>query len=282
MPCANPDLMWIEQQIAKAVETAIAQSHIGCTEAVALAGACADAEYLRVGSGVACFSGRESAWSQVIGWGFDEVESGVDQSIIKLEAFFRSHEMDVCPIELSPLTGAWLPSALGRHGYRLTECSTISVLALKDAPRFDHEPSHDVQVEEVRGAAAVRRWAELVARGLESEETTELCELYARGRGMYAFIASIDGSPCGGGTIGIHDGVCDLGLTSVLPEYRSRGAQKALLLTRLAFAFRQGARLASVTTEPGSISDLNVQKVGFRVAYTRVKLEKRLNQAFRE
>ncbi len=63
------------------MEGAVAQGHIGYTEAVADAGVCAGAAYVRVGSGVACFSGAESPFSQVVGWGFDETESSVNRSL---------------------------------------------------------------------------------------------------------------------------------------------------------------------------------------------------------
>ena len=68
------------------------------------------------------------------------------------------------------------------------------------------------------------------------------------------------------------DDVCDLGVTSTLPAYRGKGLQKKLLFTRLNFAKQHGMALATVTTEPGTISDLNIQKLGFHCAYTRIKM----------
>ena len=70
----------------------------------------------------------------------------------------------------------------------------------------------------------------------------------------------------------MHGCVADLGVTSTLPAYRNLGLQKLLLKERLQFAQNNGISLATVTTEPGSISALNVQKIGFHCAYTRIKL----------
>ncbi len=75
-----------------------------------------------------------------------------------------------------------------------------------------------------------------------------------------------------GATVALHGEVCDLGVTSTIPAYRGKGLQKQLLLTRLNFAKKNGLVLATVTTEPGTISDLNIQKSGFRCAYTRIKM----------
>ena len=70
----------------------------------------------------------------------------------------------------------------------------------------------------------------------------------------------------------MHGDFCDLGVTSTLPAYRGKGLQKQLVKIRLSAAKRQGLSWATVTTEPGSVSDINVQKVGFHCAYTRIKM----------
>jgi hypothetical protein len=50
--------------------------------------------------------------------------------------------------------------------------------------------------------------------------------------------------------------------------------QKALLLVRLAVAAENGCDLAMVATQPGSGSQRNVERLGFRVVYTRTKFLK--------
>lgn len=120
------------------------------------------------------------------------------------------------------------------------------------------------------------RWAHIVSLGFEHESAAAEFERYAKTESIYPYAARIDGEIAAGGTIAIHGDICDLGVTSTLPEYRGKGLQKYLLQARLAFANKQGATLATVTTEPGSISDLNIQKMGFYCAYTRVKFTKAL------
>jgi len=58
--------------------------------------------------------------------------------------------------------------------------------------------------------------------------------------------------------------------TSVLPAFRHRGAQTALLRARLAAAAAAGCELVEVQTTPGSYSQRNVMRFGFQVAFTRM------------
>ncbi|HRI11203.1 MAG TPA: hypothetical protein PKW35_25470, partial [Nannocystaceae bacterium] len=54
-----------------------------------------------------------------------------------------------------------------------------------------------------------------------------------------------------------------------LPAHRRRGVQSALLTHRLAAAAAAGCELAVVTTQPGSKSQENVQRLGFALLYAR-------------
>lgn len=54
--------------------------------------------------------------------------------------------------------------------------------------------------------------------------------------------------------------------------FRQRGVQTTLLHTRLAFAAAMGCDLAVVQTKPGSASQRNVQRLDFRLAYTKVTM----------
>jgi len=47
--------------------------------------------------------------------------------------------------------------------------------------------------------------------------------------------------------------------------------QRALLLARIAEATKAGCDMAMVATGPGTGSHRNVERVGFRVVYTRTK-----------
>ena len=57
--------------------------------------------------------------------------------------------------------------------------------------------------------------------------------------------------------------------TATLPEYRGRGVQTALIAQRLHEAALAGCEYAVVSTNPGSGSQRNMERRGFRVAYTK-------------
>jgi GNAT superfamily N-acetyltransferase len=85
------------------------------------------------------------------------------------------------------------------------------------------------------------------------------------------FLARIDGEPAGAGALAIHDGVAKLFSTSTIPAFRRRGVHSALLRARLQVAARV-CEIALVSAVPGSDSQRNLERAGFRVAYTRIRM----------
>jgi hypothetical protein len=56
-----------------------------------------------------------------------------------------------------------------------------------------------------------------------------------------------------------------------VPEAREQGAQRALLEARMNMAVRERCDLAMMCALPGSASQRNAERQGFRIAYTRIK-----------
>ena len=63
--------------------------------------------------------------------------------------------------------------------------------------------------------------------------------------------------------------MAEFGGASTRPEYRRRGVQTALLHVRLAAARERGCDLAAVMTVAGNDSQRNIERAGFRLAYTK-------------
>jgi GNAT superfamily N-acetyltransferase len=82
----------------------------------------------------------------------------------------------------------------------------------------------------------------------------------------------VDGTIAGAAALSVREGVCGLFGASTLPEFRGRGVQGALLKARLESAAAQGCDVAVSIAQPGSTSHRNIERQGFRVAYTRTKL----------
>ena len=93
----------------------------------------------------------------------------------------------------------------------------------------------------------------------------------ATAKGNTLFLAEMDGQVIGAGGLSIHDGVALFAGASTIPAWRRRGAQRALLDARFQYARAAGCDLAMKGAEPGSSSQRNAERQGFRIAYTRTK-----------
>ena len=101
----------------------------------------------------------------------------------------------------------------------------------------------------------------------------ELGRVMAVTSGTECFLAELEGRPIAAGAISIREGVALMAGASTIPEWRGRGAQNALFSARLRRAAAQGADLAMIVAQPGSASQRNAERQGFRIAYTRTKWE---------
>ena len=112
-----------------------------------------------------------------------------------------------------------------------------------------------------RAAPGVRVRRPIVRAGL----------VLSRARGVHCFLARIEGQPIAAAALNLSNGVAILAGATTIPAARRRGAQRALLGTRLAFAAARGIDLAMVVTQPQSGSMRNAEREGFFPVYTRAK-----------
>lgn len=256
--------MYITKDLAAQMEACIKQSHIEVTKRYA------EGRILEINGGAACFSGFDSFLSQVVGWGFATKSKQFKAEIETIEQFYKSLGHSRIDIELCPFVGNDLAVFLSQRGYGVTELSNVSVLDLKNHKMVDNFDEKFI-IKEVQ-QHELDEWANRVAAGFGFPEAREQFSHYARAKGIKAFAAFDQDKIVAGATIAMHGDVCDLDVTSTIPAYRGRGLQKKLLFTRLNFAKQHDLALATVTTEPGTVSDLNIQKSGFNCAYTRIKM----------
>jgi GNAT superfamily N-acetyltransferase len=115
-------------------------------------------------------------------------------------------------------------------------------------------------------------WSDISARGW-SHEHPELRDFLLDLGGISAareeslcFLAEYNGKPGAAGVLCIHDGVALFGGSATVPELRRRGLQAALLHKRMCYAFDHGCDLAMMVAQPGSDSQRNAERKGFRIA----------------
>jgi GNAT superfamily N-acetyltransferase len=119
-------------------------------------------------------------------------------------------------------------------------------------------------------------WALVLARvfsGLESPPQWQI-DIGLRtfsAEGGTAWAAIHGGKIIGAARSFIYRRAAALSGAAVLTEFRKRGLQTAMLLTRLRAAATQGCDVCKIDTKPGTTSQRNVQRLGFHVAYTRAQ-----------
>ena len=99
----------------------------------------------------------------------------------------------------------------------------------------------------------------------------EIGRVSANTDGLHLFVAELDGVAIAVGAMHLRDGIAHLAGASTIPEGRRRGAQLALLEHRLQYAAAHGCDIAMMCASPGSGSQRNAERHGFRIAYTRIK-----------
>jgi GNAT superfamily N-acetyltransferase len=87
--------------------------------------------------------------------------------------------------------------------------------------------------------------------------------------GWHLYLATVDDAPAGAALLYIDDGIGYMAAASTIPAMRGRGCQTALLNRRIAEAARHGCELVTAQCAFGSISHLNMQRVGMQMAYNK-------------
>lgn len=221
----------------------------------------------------AMFDGVGSPLTQTFGLGLCDVPAGEELDVI--ERFFEERGATVFH-EVSPMVPMATMELLVARGYHPVELTSMMFRPITQQP--EAEGSSAVRTRIV-SAAEGDLWSATAAEGWgESQELSDFMRDIGRvsiaSEGMTAFLAEIDGRPAGTGAVAVHDGVAVLAGASTIPAMRRRGAQLALLEARLRYAAQQGCDLAMMGAAPGSASQRNAERQGFRIAYTRIKWEK--------
>jgi GNAT superfamily N-acetyltransferase len=225
------------------------------------------AAWIDVNGTYALFDGVGSPLTQTFGFGL--FAAPAEEDLAKLEEFFGSRGADVFH-EVSAIAAPETLEVLGRRGYRPVELTAIlyrPIVAAQSDTRVTTRKIGEGEAD-LWTATAAEGWSEFP--GL-ADFMYGLGRVTAAARGTHAFLAELDGRPVGTGAVAIHGGIALLAGASTVPAERRQGAQKALLEARLRFAAEHGCDLAMMGASPGSASQRNAERQGFRIAYTRIK-----------
>ncbi len=262
---------FVDLNLARRLEMAEAHACRACAEAFHQQHPEFPVAVEEIAGGFAVFAGVDSPVTQAIGVGLHGEVSDFD--LDRLQDFFSSRAT-AAAVELCPLVHMSLYERFAKRGFHLLEVS--DVLFRKLTPM-------DSDAQAVPSNIVVRRaapdeaqlWTKTVAAGFAEYNlvTHSILDVMAGFfPAAHCFLALVDGSVAGGAAVSTRGGVGGLFGASTLSEFRGRGAQTALLQARIQWAAAQGCDVAVSITQPGSASHRNMERQGFRVAYTRSKL----------
>ncbi len=223
------------------------------------------------------FAGLGSPIGRATGTGLERPFTVDD--LDRIELFYREHNAPP-QVDLTPMHSPEVFELFKERGYSIAELNNVLYRKLESREEFPPPPAHGEirrsprEEAEVTGAIVEGAFfpdgAPEAFRGL-------ITPLYQMENAL-AFVATIDGRPvaCGAGLVIPEHRVFALCGAGTLAEFRGRGLQTALLRARMAAAIKAGCEYAVVVTQGGTTSQRNAERLGFRVAYSKVTVIKRM------
>ncbi|MCB9378320.1 MAG: GNAT family N-acetyltransferase [Holophagales bacterium] len=238
------------------------------------------AEALALGGGYATWAAPGSPLNKVVGLGFGPTPT--EAEIEAMERFCAERETPV-RVELATLAEEGQAARFTARGYQLAGFENVLGLPIDGASPL--RIADGVEVEAI-GPEQGAVWLDVVVRGFAAPDDQgvasdeqfprEVLEQAIDGftgmPGFRRYLARLRGELAGGASMRLVDGIAQLSGAATLPAHRRRGVQTSLLAARLATAREAGCDLAIVTTQPGSKSQENVQRMGFQLLYARAVL----------
>ncbi len=191
------------------------------------------------------------------------------EDIAKITEFYASRETGWEAL-VTPYADPGAVERLQEIGAKLNGWETVLFLPLPHLNIGGARLLSDVRIEEV-SVDRVADWAGLLQSGFEDPSLSSALENLNRYMmelpDMHRYVLSCGGTQAAAAGLIIRDDIAYLAGSATKEEYRGRGFHGALLDRRIQIAMRHGARLAIIGTEPGSTSQRNAERAGFRVAY---------------
>jgi len=260
-----------ELSLAQRLERAEGYASAKFVEARARVSPQSGARWIEVAGAYAMYDGPTSPVTQTFGLGLFQPITGAE--LEQIESFFLERGAPVFH-EVSPLAGLPLAALLSERGYQPAEFTSVMYRPIDAESR----PTPDGGSIRIRPMARDEGtlWGEISARGWGEfpglpELLRDMGPMATDRDDAISFLAEWEGAPAAVGMLCLHEGVGLLGGACTVPEARRQGVQRALLGARLRFAADRGCDIAMMCAAPGSASQRNAERHGFRIAYTRVK-----------
>ena len=235
-------------------------------------------EAVPIAGGVMCYDGPKSWANQAMGLGMEGPVSYGD--LDRLVDFYCSRGVEP-QIEVCCFADESLVTGLAARGFKLREFENVLARFIKPKENLraclPHgwpegleiirvDPTDDKQIQNYlevtmrgfikEGEPIPETWFKSGKRGIKQP----LCD---------SMLAVIDDQIVGGGGVETAEHCAAIFGASVVPRYRKRGIQAALIVSRLEQARKRGASLACIHSKPGIPTERNAARIGFFMAYCK-------------
>ncbi|MBZ5521335.1 MAG: GNAT family N-acetyltransferase [Acidobacteriia bacterium] len=226
------------------------------------------------GGGHMIFVAKGAPVGRAHGLGFAGKVSAAD--IEKVEQFYFQHDA-AAQVDVCPYADPSLFEAVNQRGFQVAEFNQTLARWIDPGERF-RAVLTGMEIRQVRPEEAVT-WANLLSGIFFGDQAAQFQDLFtpwAASDNPLCLAALIDGrmiAGAGGIIVPEHRMAAFFG-AATLPEYQKRGLQTAFMQERMRIAQQAGCDMAVTLTMPGTTSQRNVERAGFRVAYTKVVVTK--------
>jgi ribosomal protein S18 acetylase RimI-like enzyme len=223
------------------------------------------------------FAGLGSPIGRATGVGLDRPFT--TQDLNRMEEFYRAHQAP-SQVDLCPMHEAAVFELFKERGYAIAELNNVLYRRLDVEEMFPPAPPgceiRRSRLQEAEAAGAIVETA-FFPNGAPEAFRGLIAPFYQMD-GALPFVANVAGKlvACGTGLVIPEHRVFALCGAGTLAEFRGRGLQTALLRARMAAAVEAGCEYAVVVTQGGTTSQRNAERLGFRVAYSKVTVIKQL------
>lgn len=231
-----------------------------------------------IAGGWMSYGGKGSWMNQAVGLGLN---GPVDPTEVdRLIEFYASRGIEP-KIELCPFADATLVSALSDRGFRIREFENVMFRRQKNDEDLRalhaHELPTDLEIVVVdpNDPEQIGAFIDVSTSGFRplgspvSPALRHAMRSLATQPRCISLMALVNGHPVAGSGVDVGEKVGCLMGTSVLPEWRKRGIQAALMIHRLEMLRDRDVLLACIHSLPGIPTERNATRLGFAMAYTK-------------
>ncbi len=229
--------------------------------------------HLEVAGGVALWLGEGGLLNVAAGVA---MEGPVTEADLRGVEDFYARRGATPMLATCPFADPSLIVSLGVRGWRLTEIENVLALEVRAIPVAPVPLPPGIEVRVCVTQAERELFGQMTALGFSDDAAPgrahrDLGEMMAVDPGQTLVLAWADGLPVGTGSMKIAGDVAWLSADSTLQGFRGRGIQQAIQRHRLRLAREAGCTLVVTEATPGSGSQRNMERLGFRVVYPHLQ-----------